>query len=193
MEGGCRRPRGRPSPRTTDSWSCPPTCRPPSRPLISRCPFRRVRRWRSRPSPSSPCADRADAAENPPHTYVMEIVLRMTRARGLTTLVILHDLNIAARCVRGRSGVVPSSRRPIDCHTASRAGNSREVRSYRGPLGGPSARLAVGSLAISPRRVAAAAPLVPDVWWIALWIKSTRRRGMRSRRNPERGPDGTAL
>jgi iron complex transport system ATP-binding protein len=28
---------------------------------------------------------------------VMEIVLRMTRARGLTTLVILHDLNIAAR------------------------------------------------------------------------------------------------
>lgn len=28
---------------------------------------------------------------------VMAIVLRMTRARGLTTLVILHDLNIAAR------------------------------------------------------------------------------------------------
>ncbi len=28
---------------------------------------------------------------------VMEIVLRMTRARSLTTLVILHDLNIAAR------------------------------------------------------------------------------------------------
>ncbi len=28
---------------------------------------------------------------------VMEIVLRMTKARGLTTLVILHDLNIAAR------------------------------------------------------------------------------------------------
>lgn len=28
---------------------------------------------------------------------VMEIVLRMTRVRGLTTLVILHDLNIAAR------------------------------------------------------------------------------------------------
>ena len=27
----------------------------------------------------------------------MEIVLRMTRARSLTTLVILHDLNIAAR------------------------------------------------------------------------------------------------
>ncbi len=28
---------------------------------------------------------------------VMEIVLRMTKSRGLTTLVILHDLNIAAR------------------------------------------------------------------------------------------------
>jgi iron complex transport system ATP-binding protein len=28
---------------------------------------------------------------------VMEIVLRMTKTRGLTTLVILHDLNIAAR------------------------------------------------------------------------------------------------
>jgi iron complex transport system ATP-binding protein len=28
---------------------------------------------------------------------VMEIVLRMTKARGLTTLVILHDLNIASR------------------------------------------------------------------------------------------------
>ncbi len=28
---------------------------------------------------------------------VMEIVVRMTKARGLTTLVILHDLNIAAR------------------------------------------------------------------------------------------------
>ncbi|OYW62907.1 MAG: ABC transporter [Bosea sp. 12-68-7] len=54
---------------------------------------------------------------------VMEIVLRMTKSRGLTTLVILHDLNIAARFADAvmvmRQGRVVCSGRPGDVIDAS--------------------------------------------------------------------------